>query len=315
MKFSQQSRREMMLNTARAIAGVALVGGCQSSLSSGTSSSGKSCREGFKIGICDWTLGKASDPAALQMAEELGVDGVQVDFGGVQFDSDTVDDNLMLLYRPQLQKDYLQLVKKHDIEIASFGMVALSWVPYKSDPRGIKWVEDSVDVCRAMGAKVVLIPFFGRADLADDKKGRGVVVERLKHAAPKAEKAGVVFGLESRLSAKEHMDIIERVGSPAVKVYYDVGNSLKRGYDIYKEIRSIGSENICEFHAKDYTGPFGKGEIDFKEVRRAIDDIGYRGWIVYESTLWEPTSTISPELEAGFRYNIAYLRDIFPPKV
>jgi len=314
VKFSQQSRREMMLNTARAVAGVALVGGCRSSLSSGMSSSGKSCREGFKIGICDWTLGKASDPAALQMAKELGVDGVQVDFGGVQFDSDKVDDNLMLLYRPEFQKKYLQLAKLHDIEIASFGMAALSWVPYKSDPRGIKWVEDSIEVCRAMGVKTVLIPFFGGADLAKDKNGRAVVVERLKHVAPKAEKAGVVLGLESWLSAEEHRDIIERVGSQAIKVYYDVGNSHKAGHDIYKEIRLIG-EHICEFHAKDYNGPFGKGSIDFKEIRRAMDDIGYRGWIVYESVLWQPTSEIAPDLEAGFRYNIAYLRDIFPPKV
>ena len=47
------------------------------------------------------------------------------------------------------------------------------------------------------------------------------------------------------------MDILNRVGSPAVKVYYDVANSHKQGYDIYKEIRMLG-KNICEFHAKDY---------------------------------------------------------------
>ena len=36
---------------------------------------------GFKIGACDWTLGKRTDPSALEMAKRLGLDGVQVDLG------------------------------------------------------------------------------------------------------------------------------------------------------------------------------------------------------------------------------------------
>ena len=38
------------------------------------------------------------------------------------------------------------------------------------------------------------------------------------------------------------MDIIDRVGSPAVKVYYDLGNSHKHGYDIYQDQRTLGGD-------------------------------------------------------------------------
>jgi sugar phosphate isomerase/epimerase len=94
------------------------------------------------------------------------------------------------------------------------------------------------------------------------------------------------------------------VGSRAVQVYYDMGNSHKMGYDIYKEIRLLG-QHICEFHAKDYDGLFGKGTINFPEVRRAMDDIHYHGWIQIEGG-----STRLSEEDVG--YNERYLRTIFP---
>jgi len=104
------------------------------------------------------------------------------------------------------------------------------------------------------------------------------------------------------------MDIIDRVGSPAVKVYYDVGNSRKAGYNIYKEIRQLG-RLICEWHAKDNDDLYGKGSIDFEEVRRAMDDAGYRGWIVMEGT------QMPLGIEESCRYDAQYLRTVFPRRV
>jgi L-ribulose-5-phosphate 3-epimerase len=242
------------------------------------------------------------------VARRLGADGVQVDFGGF-------DDGLPLLHKAELQKQYLESAKKHNIEIASFGMVALGWVPYKSDPRWETWVAEGIDVSKSMGVDIILIPFFGKSDLSDDKEGRLIVARKLALLSIKAERAGVVLGLESWMSAEQNLEIIEHVDSDAVQVYYDVGNSHKRGYDIYKEIRTLG-KHICQFHAKDYGAEmFGKGDIDFKRVREAMDEIGYHGWIVFESTKWEPDTLVTMEEEATFRKNIEYLRSIFPPKL
>ena len=76
----------------------------------------------------------------------------------------------------------------------------------------------------------------------------------------------MILGLENYLSAEENLDILERVKSSAVQVYYDVGNSTDKGYDIYKEIRMLKG-NICEFHAKDADHMLGSGRIDFAKVR------------------------------------------------
>ncbi len=293
MSYSRMTRREMMVNGARVVTGLALTTSCRSF---GPMLGGR----GFKIGVCDWTIGKRTDLASLEMAERLGLDGVQVDFGS--------GENDLPLCNPELQKKFLEAAKKHNVQVVSLALGVLNDVPYKSDPRAERWVSESVDVCRAMGVNVVLLAFFGNGDLRNDKKGTDVVVERLKKVAPKAEEAGVFLGIESWLSAEQHLDIINRVGSPAVKVYYDVANSHKAGYDIYEEIRLLGKK-ICEFHAKDYDDLYGKGTIAFEEVRRAMDDIGYRGWIVIEGT------QMPLGLEDSIRYDAKYLRSVFPPKL
>jgi sugar phosphate isomerase/epimerase len=125
-------------------------------------------------------------------------------------------------------------------------------------------------------SKTVYVPFFGKGDLLGDEKGIDVVVEKLKNISPRAQKAGVTLAIESYLTAEQQMDIINRVSSRAVGVYYDLANSQSKGYDICREIRLLG-RHIAEFHAKDNDGLYGKGSIDFKAVRNAIDDIGYRG--------------------------------------
>jgi len=194
------------------------------------------------------------------------------------------------------------------VEIGSLALGAVNEVPLKSDPQAEQWLGESVEVCKALGVAVVLVPFFGRGDLRNDQPGTEAVIERLKRVAPQAEKAGVIFGFESWLSAEQHMEILNRVGSPAVQVYYDVGNSQKQGYDIFKEIRYLG-KHICEFHAKDNDDLYGKGKMNFPEVRRAMDDIGYRGWIHIEGT------RLPLGVEESVRYDERYLRGVFPREV
>jgi L-ribulose-5-phosphate 3-epimerase len=140
----------------------------------------------------------------------------------------------------------------------------------------------------------------------DDTENIRRLVDVLKEVCPRAEKAGLVLGLEDYLSAEDNVRIMDRVRSPALQVYYDVGNSTDKGYDILKEIRLLGRERICEFHVKDGGQLLGKGRIDFREVRKAIDDIGYSGWLQIEG---KTPNDLVPDYTA----DLAYLRALFPP--
>jgi len=290
------TRRRMMVGAVRAAAGLALTCSCAPS----TKKEQSKAPTGFKLGVCDWTIGKTANPGSFEIAKRIGLDGVQVDFGS--------GENSLPLFDEQLQQDILDAAKAQKMEVASLAMGVLNNVPYKSDRRAERWVRRGIEVAEAMGAKIILLAFFGNGDLKGDEQGINNVVQRLRQMAPDAEVAGVTLGIESWLSAEQHIDIIERVGSQSVKVYYDVANSHKAGYDIYQEIRKLGPL-ICQFHAKDYDDLYGKGSIDFKEVRAAIDDAGYRGWLVIEGTK-TPLG-----LEESYRYDTEYLRGIFPKKV
>jgi sugar phosphate isomerase/epimerase len=255
---------------------------------------------GFKIGACDWTLGKRADPAALEFAKQIGLDGVMVDIGSLKND--------LPLRRPEVQKSYRQAAKQTRVAVSSLALLLLNDIPLKSDPRAEQWLADGVEVCRAMHLKVVLVPFFNKGDLRGDQAGTDAVVAAFQRVAPKAEKAKVILGIESWLSADQHLAILQRVGSPAVQVYYDMGNSQKAGYDIGQEIRFLG-KRICEFHAKDYDDLFGKGTMNFPAVRKAMDDIGYRGWMQIEGV------KLPLGVEESVRYDLNYLRGIFPRTV
>lgn len=254
----------------------------------------------FTIGACDWSIGKMADPAAFDVAKQIGLDGVQVSLGTAEND--------MHLRRPDVQQQYKDTAQKTGLEVLSLAIGELNNIPYKSDPRTIAWVSDSIDVCQALGCRVVLLAFFHHGDLRNDPAGIDETVLRLKDVAPKAEKAGVILGIESWLSAEDHMRIIDRVASPAVKVYYDVANSTERGYDIDKEIRWLGKQGqICEFHMKENGRLLGQGRVDFKKVRLAVDAIDYRGPMQIEGAV-----PAGGDIVESYTANLSFLRGLFP---
>lgn len=255
---------------------------------------------GFLIGACDWTLRKRSDPASFDVAKQIGLDGVQISMGGLKDD--------LHLRRPEVQNAFLAAAKRTGLKIASLAVDVLNNVPLKSDPRAAQWLADSIDVCKALGSSVSMPAFFSAGDLDMSKTAEiDRVVKALRDTAPKAEKQGIVIGLENYLGAEDNLRIIDRIGSPAVKVYYDVGNSTDKGRDIHKEILLLGNR-ICEFHFKDGKAPIGQGRIDFRQLRKTLDKIDYRGWIQLESAA--PKGLIPDYTE-----QCKYIRMLFPPTV
>jgi sugar phosphate isomerase/epimerase len=289
----KMTRRTLLTRSARAAAIAATVSPYAALMASPRS-------RGFKIGACDWSLGKQSDPAAFDVAKQIGLDGVQISLGTVQND--------MHLRRPEVQKSYADAARRTGLEIASLAIGEMNQVPLKSDPRAARWLADSIDVCKSLGLTVSMAACFYNGDLDLSRTAEiDHLVGVLKDITPKAEKQGITIGLESYLSAEDNMRLLERVGSPAVMVYYDVGNSTDKGRNVYREIRLLG-KLICELHAKDNGYMLGQGRIDFPKVRQALDDIQYRGWIQIEAAT--PHGLI-PDYTADRKF----LKKLFPRTV
>lgn len=277
---------------------LAAIGGASLALSPTFSALAADTRRDFRVGACDWSLGLAGQVGALELAGQIGLDGVQVSFGKPGGPSD--------LRLEEFRRQYRKAAKQHGVEVASLAMAVLNDVPYAASHDAERWVEECIEVMPQLGQKIVLLAFFGAGDIKDKPELHKEVIRRLKRVAPRAEKTGVVLGLETWLNADEHLRILDAVGSPAVQVYYDVANMQARGYNIYGEIRRLGREHICEFHCKENGFLLGQGSIDFAKVKHAIDDIGYGGWLVIESAI-----SGSGSIHDSYVHNQKYLRSVF----
>ena len=135
----------------------------------------------FKVGVTDWNLRQEGKIEAITLAKELGFDGVQVSIGK--------GTDKLPLSDPALQKMYLDESRRAGLPVESLCLEILHRNYLKSGPLGQRWVADSIPIARAMGVRVVLLPFFGKGALETtaeiDKVG-----DILKELAPAAEKVG-----------------------------------------------------------------------------------------------------------------------------
>lgn len=257
----------------------------------------------FKIGACDWSIGKSSDIGAFKVAKQIGLDGLMVNMGSLQ--------NNLHLRDQQVQKDYLSASRETGIKIASLAIGELNNYPYKSDPQTEQWVWDSIDVAKNLGVEVVLLAFFHKNDLRNDAQGIEEVIRRLKKVAPKAEKIGITLGIESYLDAAGHLNIIEKVGSKNVKAYMDFRNTADAGHDPVHEMKLLGKQNVCELHMKENGALLGKGDLQWQKIRDLMYDMEYYGdgWMQIEGSIPDGGDTIT-----SYKHNLAFLRQLFSKK-
>lgn len=291
----------------------ALTGCATSTVTTGTGAAG--------VGICDWNIPEGMcNPDKIALAREADLGGIQVSVG-------TAPDNIAMR-DPELRRTYLQLGAQHGITYHSVAIGILNSYPLATEPQSAVFVIDAIETAAALGAGNVLLAFFGRGDLRmRDSDGNFIdegedgfssfklndehvtkVVEVLRQVVPRARDAGVILGLENTIAAKQNLEIIERIGSEWVQIYYDVGNSTHYGYDVPEEIRMVGSDMICEVHLKDYgTSVLGspEGHVDMKACADALREIGYDKWLVLE------TSGRRDRFLEDTRANVAWTKETF----
>jgi sugar phosphate isomerase/epimerase len=248
---------------------------------------GVDAKRRFKIGACDWSVGQMGDPAALEPQANWA-----------RRHPGKPRHRWQRQHLRRAERNSAKAAEKFGVEVLSLALGEMNNIPYKSDPRTIQWVSDCIDVCQAMGCGVVLLAFFHNNDLRNDKVGTDETVRRLKEVAPKAEKAGVILGIESWLSAEDHMRLIDRVGSTAVKVYYDVANSTEMGYD-RRRIRWQEAGQICGPRRERRCWAVAKWT---SEGPRCLDDIGYRGAM--------PSRRAGQQIVESYMANLKFLQSI-----
>lgn len=252
---------------------------------------------GLRIGVTDWNLGLTTKPEAFDLARKIGFEGVEVSFGRPKPGAGKlpIDD-------PALLERYEAAVRSTGLQIASMCLDVLHADNLKDNPRGTKWLGMAIPIARRLKAPSMLLPMFGK-NQPQNTAEMDALADTLKDFVAEARKAKVILALENTLSAENNARIIERVGSPALSVFYDVGNSLFAGFDPVQEIRWLGKNRIATIHLKD-RGWLGEGKVDFPAVLRAIADIGYKGFADLE------TSNPTKDVEADMGRNLKFVRSL-----
>jgi sugar phosphate isomerase/epimerase len=260
------------------------------------------------------------DPEQIPKAAEADLQGIQVSLGR--------NPDEIILRDPAVRQRYIELGQQHGITFHSIALGLLNGNPLADQPRAAVWLVDAIDVAAALGSTNVLMAFFGAGDLRyRDDEGEVVnesdgefasyrlderkvdsVVDTLKQVVPRAADAGVILGLENTITAAQNLEIMERVGSEWLQIYYDVGNSTGNRYDVPGELRMVGNDRICEVHLKDWRTPLlgsDEGMVDYPPVATALNDIGYDKWLVLE------TSGREGQFTEDTRRNVAWARQTF----
>jgi sugar phosphate isomerase/epimerase len=167
-------------------------------------------------------------------------------------------------------------------------------------------IRRAVDWAAELGADVILVPFFMQGELVEE-----VEVDRaaraLRELCPLAAARGVSLCYEGLLPARRLRDLAARIGSDAFGCYFDLANPVRRAMDTATELRAL-ADLVRRVHLKETREPGanphpGLGLVDYAESARALEEIGYDGWLVFETP---------PAPEELVRRDLSFARATFP---
>jgi L-ribulose-5-phosphate 3-epimerase len=155
---------------------------------------------------------------------------------------------------------------------------------------------DLIVAASAVGADRILIPLLETSAVDSLELQREVVVS-LRGAVQIAERYGVTLGLEMEIPGPEYAKLVQSVGSPRVRAYYDTGNSTAQGADVADDIIPL-LPLLHAVHIKDRvrgggSKPLGTGDTNFQGFFPALLRAGFRGDFVLQHYF-----DAQPELEA-----------------
>ncbi len=261
----------------------------------------------YKLSVMDETLGNAyaRNPSSLDKAKELGFDGVQIS-GHCKVGAD---------FLSQKEIDaFNQKKAQTGIEIPS---VVVSNVRFFGNPDCVRAIKSAIDAASKVGAKTILVAFFGKNKLTDDSKKLvekyvPEVIANLKQIMPYAEQKGIIICMENTLSADDNIRVIKTVGSKNLKVYFDVFNIVYYGHDEISSIEKLAAGYIGEIHLKDEGHKFGSSNTkpkNFDACFDAIKKIDYQNpWLCFEVHAFDFKKQ---NIDETLKFNINYIKEKF----
>jgi L-ribulose-5-phosphate 3-epimerase len=252
----------------------------------------------YRKGLCQGNLRRDLDPrSAFERAAARGFHGIEVSLGG--------DGRVGLPPPYDVPARAAELARTTGLEIPSTmgpQFLDLFHLPLaEALPKIVERTHLGLAAARTLGATAALqIPGFvqvawdPRSPIVPYDEAYDKSLAIYAALAPVAEQHGVTLCIENvwnrfLLSPLEMRSFVDAIGSPWVKVYFDVGNVLFSGFP-EQWIRILGPR-IGRIHLKDFRTAVGnlnafvmllEGDVNWQAVMTALRETGYQGYLTAE---------------------------------
>nr|WP_325213722.1 sugar phosphate isomerase/epimerase family protein [uncultured Oscillibacter sp.] len=271
---------------------------------------------GYKIGIVEWAF-PFPGPYGLKIASELGLQGMELDFGEYETG--------FSLSVPRVQDAYLECGERFGVEFPSIALNALNayGMSSKRDSRermiAVETIRKGIAAAERMKIPVVQLPSFheNRGDIRSEEDFYNTC-EMLRFACSVAADSGVILAMENVLSAKDTKKLLSEIESERLKVLFDTQNYyLNHGYSEPELLREIAG-SVVQVHVKDgynqmiSSALLGTGDTSFYETAKVIKETECTEWLLLENYYnQQPLSLLSEDPFALLERDIHTLRTVF----
>ncbi len=227
--------------------------------------------------------------------------------------------------RPDLLPDQRRKQLAAQVQRSGVEVVGLHWLLAKTE--GYHLTSDDQDtrvrttnylgqlarLCRDLGGSVMVLGSPQQRNFPPEMTHAQAdtnAISVLENVIPHLESHQVTLALEPLgpgegnfwNHASQAVAVIERLGSPWIRLHLDVKAMSTEGQPIAEVVRAH-AKHIAHFHANDpnLLGP-GMGEVKFEPIFGALKEVGYDGWVSVEVFDYEPgIETIARESMQNMR--------------
>ena len=227
----------------------------------------------FKQGVAYWAFSKAP-MSVFQSAFELGITGVEMP--------------------PRDKFDELKEIGFTIATIGGHGPLTVGFSHKENHAKAHDEIRANLELAKQYQIPNLIV-FSGNRNGISEAEGAANCIEGLSGIAKDAEAAGVTLIMELLNSKVNHPDyqcdhtkwgaqVVSEVNSPRVKLLYDIYHMQIMEGDLIRTIR----ENIAHIGHFHTAGNPGRNDLDenqeifYPPIARAINDLGFDGWIGHE---------------------------------
>jgi sugar phosphate isomerase/epimerase len=209
------------------------------------------------------------------------------------------------VFKKEDRRSLKRLISNYNLQISNLNAFTLyaiqdiyhpSWIEDKTTFAQLR-IEHTINcimLAKDVGAKNLSTEPGGPVDgRIDRKKLEKLFVSNLSKVTEVAEREGVNILVEPEPNmlierSEQFLNFIKRIRSEVVRLNFDIGHFFCVKEDPAKIVHKL-SDYIEHFHVADIAKSRvhdhlipGKGAIDFRSVFKAIDEIGYNGFVTVE---------------------------------